>query len=69
MNFIAFGGVGNHSWNVVWSEADHILFKYAGESGVCIFDSVKVKEINFELRKDEPKANGTTKLDWSISTA
>lgn len=54
---------------MVRSEADHILFKHAGESGVRIFDSVKVKEINFEPRKDEPKANGTAKLDRPVSAA
>ncbi|KAI1185721.1 hypothetical protein F5B17DRAFT_445476 [Nemania serpens] len=47
-DFLAAGGAGNHSWNVVRSEADHILFKHAGESGAKVFDKTKVNEIEFE---------------------
>lgn len=47
-DFIAAGGAGNHAWNVVRSEADHLLFKHAGESGAKTFDGVKVGGIEFE---------------------
>ena len=47
-DFIAAGGAGNHSWNVVRSEADHILFMHAGTSGAKIFDGTKVSALDFE---------------------
>lgn len=47
-DFLAAGGAGNHSWNVLRSEADHILFKHAGESGAKVFDKTKVTGIEFE---------------------
>ncbi|RDA83831.1 hypothetical protein CP532_5141 [Ophiocordyceps camponoti-leonardi (nom. inval.)] len=37
-----------YSWNVIRSEFDDILFKYAGECGAKIFDGTKVNEIKFE---------------------
>ncbi|KAF7168573.1 hypothetical protein CNMCM5623_001555 [Aspergillus felis] len=47
-DFIAAGGPGSHAWNVVRSEADHIMFKHAGKSGAKVFDGVKVNGIDFE---------------------
>ena len=47
-DFIAAGGAGNHAWNVVRSEADHILFTHAGMSGAKIFDKTKVTALEFE---------------------
>jgi flavin-dependent dehydrogenase len=47
-DFLAAGGAGNHSWNVVRSEADHLLFKHAGESGAKVFDKTKVMSVEFQ---------------------
>ncbi|KAI0139643.1 FAD/NAD(P)-binding domain-containing protein [Xylariaceae sp. FL1272] len=41
-------GPGGHSWNVVRSEADDLLFRHAASSGAKTFDGVKVDAINFE---------------------
>ncbi|KAF2970807.1 hypothetical protein GQX73_g2832 [Xylaria multiplex] len=57
-DFLAAGGAGNHSWNVVRSEADHILFKHAGECGAKVFDKTKVNEIQFESKP--VNGNGVT---------
>ncbi|PLB45829.1 FAD/NAD(P)-binding domain-containing protein [Aspergillus steynii IBT 23096] len=46
-DFVASGGPGTHSWNIVRSEADQILFDHARESGATAFDGVKVTEIQF----------------------
>ncbi|KAH8694999.1 hypothetical protein BGW36DRAFT_298705 [Talaromyces proteolyticus] len=46
-DFIAAGGPQGHSWNVVRSEGDELLFKHAGESGAKIFDAVKVNSVEF----------------------
>lgn len=46
-DFIAHGGAGNHSWNVVRSEADELMFRHAGKCGAQIFDGVKVNSIEF----------------------
>lgn len=48
MDFLATGGAGNHSWNVVRSEADDILFKHAAECGAKVFDKTKVTAIEFD---------------------
>ncbi|KAL6713243.1 hypothetical protein ACLMJK_009364 [Lecanora helva] len=59
-DFIAHGGAGNHSWNVVRSEADDLMFRHAGKSGAEIFDEVKVNSIEFE-----PPQNVDTESDLS----
>ncbi|KAL9607854.1 MAG: hypothetical protein Q9167_007277 [Letrouitia subvulpina] len=46
-DFIAAGGPGGYSWNVVRSEADDLIFRHAGKSGAKIFDGVKVNNIDF----------------------
>lgn len=46
-DFLAAGGVGNHAWNIIRSEADDLLFRHAGESGARIFDGVKVTSLGF----------------------
>ncbi|KAI5456848.1 hypothetical protein BGZ63DRAFT_365921 [Mariannaea sp. PMI_226] len=51
-DFLAAGGAGNHAWNVIRSEADHILFKHTGESGANVFDGVKVTDITFQQLSD-----------------
>ncbi|KAL4874339.1 hypothetical protein BJY04DRAFT_226143 [Aspergillus karnatakaensis] len=51
-NFLPFGG---HAWNVIRSEADHIFFQHAGESGARTFQGVKVESLEFNTE------NGYTK--------
>ncbi|KAL4909005.1 hypothetical protein BDW74DRAFT_187432 [Aspergillus multicolor] len=46
-DFLAANGAGNHSWNVVQSEADDLIFNHARESGAKVFDGVKVEDIQF----------------------
>lgn len=46
-DFIAAGGPGNYAWNVVRSEADHLMFQHAGKSGAKIFDQVRVSSLEF----------------------
>ncbi|PTB70124.1 FAD/NAD(P)-binding domain-containing protein [Trichoderma citrinoviride] len=50
-DFLAAGGPQNYAWNVVRSEADHLLFQHAAKSGAKTFDGVQVKSIRFV---DEP---------------
>ncbi|TRX90429.1 hypothetical protein FHL15_008598 [Xylaria flabelliformis] len=57
-DFLAAGGAGNHSWNVVRSEADHLIFKHARECGAKVFDKTKVNEIEFE--RSETVTNGNS---------
>lgn len=47
-DFIAAGGPGNYAWNVVRSEADHLMFLHAGKSGAKTFDQVSIKSLDFE---------------------
>ena len=46
-DFIAAGGPGNYAWNVVRSEADHLMFQHAGKSGAKVFDQVRVSSLEF----------------------
>ncbi|KAB8295897.1 hypothetical protein EYC80_008718 [Monilinia laxa] len=46
-DFIAAGGPENYAWNVIRSEADELMFRYAGKCGVKNFDGVKVTAVNF----------------------
>ncbi|KAJ5955303.1 FAD/NAD(P)-binding domain-containing protein, partial [Penicillium viridicatum] len=41
-------GPGGHSWNVVRSESDDLLFRHAARSGAKTFDGTKVDAIHFE---------------------
>ncbi|KAI3336416.1 FAD/NAD(P)-binding domain-containing protein [Xylariaceae sp. AK1471] len=69
-DFLAAGGAGNHSWNVVRSEADHILFKHAGESGAKTFDNTKVNGINFETQHTNGAAkDGSAGLGRPVSAS
>ncbi|TVY84589.1 Flavin-dependent halogenase ptaM [Lachnellula suecica] len=47
-DFAASLGEGGHSWNVVRSESDELLFKHAGKSGAKTFDQTKVDSLTFE---------------------
>lgn len=47
-DFAASLGKGGHSWNVVRSESDELLFKHAGKSGAKTFDQTKVDSLQFE---------------------
>ncbi|KAK4993501.1 hypothetical protein LTR50_000431 [Elasticomyces elasticus] len=46
-------GKGGHTWNVVPSQADDLMFRYAGEQGAKIFDGTKVDSIEFEPFKSK----------------
>lgn len=46
-------GPGGHSWNVIRSQADHLLFQHASKQGAQTFDGVKVNEITFEPYEDD----------------
>ncbi|KAF3483149.1 CrpH protein [Arthroderma uncinatum] len=63
-DFIAAGGPGSHAWNVVRSEADHLMFKHAGENGAKVFDGVKVTGIDFE-----PLTEATSELGRPVSAS
>ena len=57
------GNDKNHySWNVIRSEADHLIFKHAGKSGAKTFDGVKVESIEFDDTNAATNGatNGTT---------
>nr|POE70849.1 sulochrin halogenase [Quercus suber] len=47
-DFAASLGPGGHSWNVVRSESDELIFRHAGKSGAKTFDGTKVESLNFE---------------------
>ncbi|KAJ5144351.1 hypothetical protein N7476_004836 [Penicillium atrosanguineum] len=46
-DFVAAGGPNGYAWNVVRSEADHLIFKHASENGAKTFDGVKVSDLEF----------------------
>jgi flavine halogenase len=59
-DFIDAGGPNAYAYNVVRSEADHILFKHAEASGTKAFDGVKVDGVEFvpfEVPRGIPVAN------------
>lgn len=41
-------GQGGYSWNVIRSESDEMIFRYAEKCGAKVFDGTKVDEITFE---------------------
>jgi flavin-dependent dehydrogenase len=41
-------GQGGYSWNVIRSESDELIFRYAEKCGAKVFDATKVDEIKFE---------------------
>lgn len=47
-DFIGGGGPQNYAYNVVRSEADHLMFKHAIKQGARAFDGVKVDSLEFE---------------------
>ncbi|QKX53210.1 uncharacterized protein TRUGW13939_00286 [Talaromyces rugulosus] len=47
-DFLAAGGPENYAWNVIRSEADHLMFKHAANFGAKTFDGVQIKAIKFE---------------------
>lgn len=66
-------GPGGHSWNVVRSESDDLLFRHAARSGAKTFDGTKVDAIHFEQYPhegfDEPahlaNPGRPVSADWS----
>lgn len=63
-DFIAVNGPKGYAWNVIRSEADHLIFKHAAANGAKTFDGVKVQSIEF----DAP-AEGTSDEDLGRPTA
>jgi flavin-dependent dehydrogenase len=57
-DFLAAGGEHNYAWNVVRSEADEMMYEYAGECGAQIFDGIKVISIKFD--QSSACENGTS---------
>ncbi|KAI0124109.1 hypothetical protein BJ170DRAFT_735830 [Xylariales sp. AK1849] len=55
-DFAASLGPGGHSWNLIRSESDEMMFRYAGKSGAHAFDGTKVTEIKFIPYGDEQAA-------------
>ncbi|CZR68580.1 uncharacterized protein PAC_18479 [Phialocephala subalpina] len=47
-NFAASLGPGGHSWNVIRSESDELIFRHASKSGAKTFDGTKVDSLTFE---------------------
>lgn len=64
-DFIAANGPDGHSWNVIRSDADEILFKHAGECGAHIFDQTKVTSIEFEDTTTSLPVGRPTSATWS----
>ncbi|KAM0185218.1 hypothetical protein ACHAPQ_012152 [Fusarium lateritium] len=66
-------GPGGHSWNVIRSEADELLFKHAANNAAKTFDGTKVDSINFEPLPDFEIGEGShlanpgrpVSADWS----
>ncbi|KAI4156991.1 MAG: hypothetical protein L6R39_000854 [Caloplaca ligustica] len=56
-DFVAAGGPDGYAYNVIRSEADHLIFKHAAKSGAQTFDQTKVESIEFEPT-DETWDNG-----------
>lgn len=52
-DFIAVNGPKGYAWNVIRSEADHLIFKHAATNGAKAFDGVKVQSIEFKNASDE----------------
>ncbi|GBF64191.1 flavine halogenase [Trichophyton mentagrophytes] len=66
-DFVAAGGPGSYAWNVIRSEADHLIFKHAGENGAKTFDGVKVNAINFEPLTEDNSDPVSTDLGRPVS--
>jgi hypothetical protein len=69
-DFIEAGGPDAHAWNVVRSEADHLMFKHAEKSGAKTFDGTKVKTLEFDpvsgLQDPElPSLGRATSATWT----
>ncbi|KAL4764122.1 NAD(P)/FAD-dependent oxidoreductase [Aspergillus foveolatus] len=62
-DFLAANGAGHHSWNVVRSEADDLIFKHARKSGAKVFDGVKVEDIQYESSNGRPVSAMWTRKD------
>lgn len=73
-DFIAAGGPKGYAWNVVRSEADHLMFKHAQKSGAKTFDGVRVTSLEFqesglspntELQCEIPDPGRPVSATWS----
>lgn len=52
-DFAASLGPDGHSWNVVRSESDDMMFRHAGASGAKTFDQTKVDSLTFEPHAED----------------
>ncbi|KAL8778776.1 MAG: hypothetical protein Q9213_007256 [Squamulea squamosa] len=69
-DFVAAGGPEGYAYNVVRSEADHLIFKHAAKSGAQTFDQTKVDSIEFEpteetWNNDLPNPGRPVSAKWS----
>ncbi|KAI9046065.1 NAD(P)/FAD-dependent oxidoreductase [Aspergillus affinis] len=46
-DFISAGGPDNYTWNLVRSEADHLVFQHARECGSTVIDGIRVDALQF----------------------
>ncbi|KAI9039370.1 uncharacterized protein KD926_009513 [Aspergillus affinis] len=63
-DFLAPAGPDGHSWNIIRSEADQLLFEHARESGATVFDGVRVKDIEFVPHASSPLGKPVS-ASWS----
>lgn len=68
-DFIEAGGPDAHAWNVVRSEADHLMFTHAEKSGAMVFDGTKVRALEFDpadsSQDPELPVGRATSASWS----
>ncbi|KAI4272223.1 MAG: hypothetical protein LQ337_005447 [Flavoplaca oasis] len=69
-DFVAASGPENYAYNIIRSEADHILFKHAAKSGAHTFDETKVDSLEFEpiteaWNNDLPNPGRPVAAKWS----
>ncbi|MCJ1268835.1 hypothetical protein MMC22_008723 [Lobaria immixta] len=69
-DFVAAGGPESYAYNVVRSEADHLIFKHAAKSGAQTFDETKVESLEFMptdevWENDLPNPGRPVSATWS----
>ncbi|KAK6504478.1 hypothetical protein TWF506_002673 [Arthrobotrys conoides] len=58
-DFLAELGPNEYAWNIIRSESDDLMFRYAGTCGAHIFDETKVEDIHFEPYSNETAPGST----------
>ncbi|KAL8842375.1 MAG: hypothetical protein Q9176_002764 [Flavoplaca citrina] len=69
-DFVAAGGPEGYAYNIIRSEADHMIFKHAAKSGAHTFDQTKVESLEFEptteaWNNDLPNPGRPVSAKWS----